>query len=212
MIEVKYITRNTPWHINEQLLNMHQYPMMSLDLETRGVYAKAERKLALKLLAFADVDEARELYHLVAMNNGLSYPSLVEVTHFVFGLSKSSSIILIPENSIQELFIWNWITNYRGKLLIHNALFDLKIMYHRTGLLPNDYEDTALLAKSLTNHSKSWLAKIDLKDIMGKYYSPKWTLIDEYEPENPKDEKFLRYAAIDGAATYYLWELLNESI
>ena len=45
---------------------------------------------------------------------------------------------------------------------------------------------------------------------MVSHYSPKWTLIDEYEPDNPKEEKFLRYAAIDGAATYYLWNLIKQ--
>jgi len=210
VIKVDYTIGSTSWHINKKLMSMNDIPMMSLDLETKGVYSKLERKRALKLLATEDITKKCQNYYLISNNSGLSYPSLVNVTHFVFGISKSSSIILIPENPRQEIIIWKWIVNYQGKLLVHNTLFDLKVMYHRTHAFPKDYEDTALRIKTLINNSKSWKAKIGLKDLMGSHYSPKWTLIDEYEPDNPKEEKFLRYAAIDGAATYYLWNLIKQ--
>ena len=140
----------------------------------------------------------------------MSYPSLVNVSHFVFGLSRKQSIILIVNNEREELNVWNWIRNYKGLLLIHNTLFDLKVMYHRVGCLPEYYEDTQIMAKSLINNSNNWKSKVALKVLMGSHYSPEWTLIDEYEPENPRDPKFLMYTAIDGASTFFLYELLQE--
>jgi hypothetical protein len=146
----------------------------------------------------------------VANNDGLSYPSLIKTTHFVFGTSKYHSIIFIPPTNHLEVMIWNWLRNFRGKLLIHNTLFDLKVMYHRVGDLPHDYEDTALMAKCLINNSDAWRAKVGLKEQMGHLYKSAWSLYDKYEPEDPKNPDFLEYAAIDGAATVYLYELIME--
>ena len=210
MIDVKYEVYTTPWSINEKLVDLTSIPLMSFDIETKGLYSKAQRKEALKLIEQDMSIDNHKMASVVANNSGLSFPSLIETTHFVFGLSKDYSIILIPPTPHMELRIWNWLRNYRGKLLIHNTLFDLKVMYHRIGDLPYDYEDTALMLKTLINNSDVWRAKIGLKDQMGGYYKPEWALFDEYEPENPKAIKFLEYAAIDGAATFFLYLLMQE--
>ena len=80
------------------------------------------------------------------------------------------------------------------------------------GKLPIDYEDPMLLLKTLVNDVDEWQAKVGLKDFMGQYYDPKWTMIDTYDIVNFKDESFLRYCAIDGAATYYGYELIKERL
>jgi hypothetical protein len=140
----------------------------------------------------------------------LSFPSLVNVTHFIFGVSDHESVILICDNHSLELFIWNWIANYRGLLLVHNTLFDLKLMYHRVRKLPRNYEDTQLLAKCLTNNVNIWKCKVGLKDLMGDYYEPAWAMMDVYEPDDPRDIKFLVYCSIDGAATFKLWHDIQD--
>ena len=145
-------------------------------------------------------------------NSGLSYPELIKVTHFVFGISESESVIIICNDTITELKVWNWLSKFKGKLLIHNTLYDLKIMHNRIGVVPEDYEDTQLLAKCLINHALAWKAKVGLKELMADDYDPGWTLIDDYEPEDLKDPRFLRYAAIDGAATFKLWCDINISV
>ena len=207
---VSYSVVSTPWSINEKLAELNSESLMSFDIETKGLYAKEQRKEALALIG-EDLDVKNHgLVSVVANNSGLSFPALVKTTHFVFGTSRQTSIVMVPQNRHMELRVWDWLRNYRGKLLIHNTLFDLKVMYHRIGDLPYDYEDTALMLKTLINNSDVWKAKIGLKDVMGGYYSPAWALFDEYEPEDPKNPKFLEYAAIDGAATYYLYELILE--
>lgn len=211
MIAVSYQVYSTPWSINEKLVELTDNETMSFDIETKGVYSKAQRKEAIMLLEEGHLDEYHhKLVSVVANNSGLSFPSLVETTHFIFGFSRGSSIVIVPPNRHIELRIWDWLRNYRGKLLIHNALFDLKVMYHRIGDLPHDYEDTALMLKTLINNSDVWKAKVGLKDQMADYYSPAWSLFDEYEPDNPKNPKFLEYGAIDGAATFYLYQLILE--
>lgn len=199
--------------INKKLLELVNIPLMSFDIETKGLYSKEERKEAAKLLASGELSlEQHKLASVVANNNGLSFPSLTTTTHFIFGLSKDYSVILIPNSQYFEQVIWNRIKNYQGKLIIHNAGFDLKVMYHRIGELVQDFEDTSIMAKCLINNADSWRAKVGLKELMGSHYSPSWSLYDEYEPEDPADPKFLEYAAIDGAATYFLYELIMENM
>jgi len=205
MINVEFETRITTWSIIDKLADLVDVDHMSFDIETKGLYGKEQRKEALKLLD-ADLDAyTHKLVSVVANNSGLSFPSLVETTHFIFGISESTAVVLVPPNTNTEMMIWNWLCKYQGLLFIHNTLFDLKVMYHRIRCLPKRYDDTALMLKTLINHSDVWKAKIGLKDAMGSYYSPAWALFDEYEPENPRDSKFLEYAATDGAATFKLW-------
>lgn len=208
---VSYSVHSTPWSIHQKLIDLGENSLMSFDIETKGLYGKEQRKEALMLVG-EDLDvKTHGLVSVVAHNNGLSFPSLVRTTHFIFGMSKQTSVVLVPQSLQMEMRIWNWLIDYSGKLLIHNTLFDLKVMYHRVKALPSDYEDTALMLKTLINNSDVWKAKVGLKDVMGEYYSPSWSLFDEYEPENDKDPKILEYAAIDGAATYFLYEMLLEN-
>lgn len=210
-LHVTYKVYNTPWAINERLASLADNNLMSFDIETKGLYPKEQRKEAIKLLEENNLDTYNhKLASIVANNDGLSFPSLIETTHFVFGLDKTCSIILIPPNPHMEIRIWDWLRNYRGKLLIHNTLFDLKVMYHRISDFPHDYEDTALMLKTLINDSDAWKAKVGLKEQMSDYYPPSWSMYDEYEPEDNKNPKFLEYAAIDGAATYFLYQLILQ--
>ena len=148
MIKVTYDCYKTPMSINKKLLELVNIPLMSFDIETKGLYSKEERKEAAKLLAGGELSlEQHKLASVVANNNGLSFPSLTTTTHFIFGLSKDYSVILIPNSWYFEQVIWDRIRNYQGKLIIHNAGFDLKVMYHRIGELVQDFEDTSIMAK-----------------------------------------------------------------
>ena len=207
MIKVKFTVASTMFQIHKVFRELEQHSLLSLDTETRGLYSKEERKEASDYLKNEGIDvDSRTLALVVANNSGLSYPSLVEVTHFVFGLSESESRIIICYDQRTEIAVWNWVAKQNIKFLVHNSLYDLKIMFNRIGKLPKDYEDTQLLAKSFINNAQPWLAKVGLKELMKNDYEPSWTLIDEYEPEDLKEEKFLRYTSIDGAATFKLWE------
>lgn len=209
-INVTYDVYNTPWSIIQELSKLIPEKLMAFDIETAGLYSKEERKLADKLIDKANTVEELKAYRAVASNSGLSFPSVIKTTHFVFGMSREHSKIFISDGSHIEQRIWDWLRHFRGKLLVHNSLFDLKVMFDRTGFLPHDYEDTALMVKSLVNDVDPWRAKVGLKDLMGSYYPPEWALYDKYEPEDLKDETFLQYAATDGAATYYLYELIQK--
>jgi hypothetical protein len=211
MIKVKYDAYSTRYFIDKALNEILPKPELAFDTETRGVYTPEEREEAKQLLKDENLPvDLKSLALLVANNSGLSFPSLVEVTHFVFGITDDYSVILVCDDPVLEKHIWNRIAEYEGVFLIHNTLYDLKIMHDRLGRFPDNYEDTALLAKCLINHANTWRAKVGLKDLMGEEYDPAWALFDEYEPENLRDPKFLLYAATDGAATMNLWGKLQK--
>lgn len=212
MIKVTYDVAATRFNIKKTIKSLSEKEVMSFDTETSGVYPKQDRKLAQKLLdkdPDLTIDQIKS-YRLVAGNSGLSFPSLVSTTHFIFGLSNSHSVILIPDSSHTEMEIWEFVAYHEGLFLIHNALFDLQIMYNRIKKLPKNYVDTAIISKCFVNHVDVWKAKVSLKEMMKDQYDPSWSLYDNYEPENPKDPKFLRYCAIDGCATFNLWEEIED--
>lgn len=208
MIKVTYGVAATRYRILKILRELAEKPVLSFDTETKGVYPKEDRKTAQKLLdrdPDLTVDQIKE-YRMVAGNSGLSFPSLVNTTHFIFGTSRDHSEILLPGSVTTEMLIWDFVKFYEGLMVIHNTLFDLQIMYERVRCLPKNYVDTALVSKCFMNHVDVWKAKISLKELMKDQYDPSWSLYDNYEPDDPKDPKFLKYCSIDGAATFNLWE------
>lgn len=210
-IVVKFEVAGTAWKHNQMLKMLEKEPLLGLDTETSGVYTKQERKQAKLLLSNTSASpKLRRQYSLIANNSGLSFPSLVKVTHFILGICKDYSVVLVTSTPAEELRVWKWISNFQGHLVIHNSLFDLKIMHHRIKKLPKNYTDTALLAKCLLNSANNFDALIGLKELMGNYYKPEWNLFTEYEPENLFDPRFLEYSATDGAALIHLWEDLEE--
>jgi len=109
--------------------------------------------------------------------------------------------------------ICDWVAEYKGKLLIHNTLFDLKLIYHRTGgKLPLDIEDTQLLARTLVNDADDFQCRTGLKVLAGEYYDPSWTNIETYDVVDFKNPAFLKYCAIDACAVWKVWDLIQESI
>ena len=212
-IKVAWRVCDDPTSFDTFFKELESLPIISYDCETQSIYTPEEKKEAKHLLDkhSDDLDpEDKKLSKLVANSSGLSHPAIVKVTHFIFGISESESIILIAYDYATELTIMKWLITYTGKLLVHNSTFDLKLVYDRTQRFPVDYEDTQLLAKCYINDTDEYKARVGLKLLMGDYYDPKWTLIDTYDVEDYLDENFLRYCAIDGASVMLLWEQLQE--
>jgi hypothetical protein len=210
-IEVTYKVYSSEFTIKKALLELNTFKVLSFDLETQSLYSIANKIEAKELLKKDTLDPAfTKLCKQAAHSSGLSNPRLIKATHFIFGTSKESAIILIANSYKIEVKIFEWLAKFTGKVLIWNSLFDLKIMYERVNALPIDYEDPMLLLKSLINDTQAWNCKVGLKDVMAEYYDNKWCLIETYDVKDLKDKNFLRYCSIDAAATFYGWELLQE--
>lgn len=212
-LKIDYDVYSSIYSIKKQLNILFEYERLSFDTETQSLYSKQERKEAQEYLKEHDYNDPYfKDASVVANSDGLSYPSLVKTTHFVFGISRTKSVIFICDTPQKEILVWKELTKYDGLLFLHNTLFDLKIMYQRVQQLPKNYIDTALFVRCFINDVNNWKCKVSLKHLMSEYYDPKWTLMNEYEPEDLKNKNFLDYTAIDGAATFYLAELINEQL
>lgn len=207
LIKVTYDVFTKKSDIQGYLKNLNRKPLLAFDTETRSIYTAEDRAEAKELLKTNSAGSYKELAAVVAESSGLSYPEIIKTTHFMFSESESHSTILVVDDVDLELCIWYSLANYKGKLLVHNAPFDLKILYQRTGKLVKDFEDTQVMAKTLTNHVDIWKSKVGLKDLMASYYPPEWGMMDDYEPEDLLDPKFLLYAATDSAATFKLYHM-----
>ena len=213
-IEVKFKFYTTRYGIAKALDKLADREIMSLDFEVQSIFSVDERTEAKELVKKYQIDLSKEdlrLSKVVARCSGLSHPSITKVTHTIFGLSENESVVLVINDRKTEQYIMDWIVNFKGKLIIHNSLFDLKLVHHRTGRFPKDYDDTQLLARCLVNHTRDWECKTGLKHLMAGYYDPKWQLIESYDIIDFKNKDFLRYCAIDGASTMKLWNDLQEA-
>lgn len=208
-ITVMYETYSTTFSALQRLQDLPH--TLSLDFETQSIYSNEEREEAKQLLKHPDIDRPTErLCKMAANSSGLSFPGITKITHMILGLSSSHSIVIIISSPQMEATLLNWVVQSDHHFIVHNAGFDIKQIYIKTGQFPKDYDDTQLLAKTYINHVEAWKASVGLKELMGQYYDPKWTTIKGYDNENLKDEAFLRYCSIDAAATYLLWEQLQE--
>ncbi len=212
-IKVDYQLFTDSYFLKKLFKKLETYDVLGFDTESSGVYPKIERELANQWINTEKLSvQKRKQYLLIANNSGLSFPNLTRTTHFIFSPTNDFSYIIVCQTLSQEMKVWKWLTTYRGKLLIHNTVHDLQIMYDRVKQFPHDYEDTMLLSKCFINNCDVWKAKVGLKDLMGSQYDPAWALFDQYEPEEVYDTKFIEYAAIDGAAVFGLWNDIQEHI
>jgi len=214
IIHVNYEVASTSYTIGQVLRKLSDKPILAFDTEVRSIYSNKEIKEAKELLKDT-INMNRDLINelkLIAGSSGLSYPKITKVTHFIFSYEQSNSYILIPNSPQEEIRIWNWLANYTGKTLVWNSLFDMKIMYERIQKLPIDLEDPMLMLRTLINDVDSWKCRTGLKEFVGSYYDPKWSLMEDYTNENYKDKTFLQYCATDTSALLLAYELIcNES-
>lgn len=213
-VEVEQVLHTSSYGIRKNIPKLlENCELLSFDCETRSVYNKEEIAEAKTYLKGSDPsDKLYKHARVVAESSGLSYPSIVKTTHFIFGESKNKVHTVICNSPEMEIFLWNLVANYEGKFLVHNSLFDFKLCYQRTGRLPKNFTDTALFVKCLINHVNIWKSKVGLKDLVGDYYPPSWSLYNDYEPINLKDEKFLTYCSYDGSGVWVLYELIQEEL
>lgn len=144
-------------------------------------------------------------------SDGLSHPSLANITHFSLAWSETDAMIFITDTPKMRKIIFNWLVNTDIKQVWHNASFDFQhIFHHMDGRLPKNYEDTQILAKSILNHVNVFKSKVGLKELMGYKYGSWAVSSDSFHLSRMYDEDVIRYAGIDACATYALWEEMQE--
>jgi DNA polymerase I-like protein with 3'-5' exonuclease and polymerase domains len=207
--KVNYNVVSTPY----QFINMvNKLPnLISCDFETSSIYSEDYKAYCKQRLETEDLS-AKEVIELekIIDSSGLDYPGIVRITHLSIGISPTKAIVAVVNDSYMDNLICQVLANTTKTTVWHNAGFDLKIIMHRTDKVPENYEDTYLMAKALTNHVDNWRYPLGLKDLMKHQFS-EWAMDKtEFTYENRLNPKMLEYAAIDACATYQLYLDLQE--
>ena len=209
---VNYKSTNNIVEANKWLRELP--PVVACDFEAASKYTDEEKEvLQQELDALEDQNSlySHELRQKIN-SDGLSHPSLSQVTHISIAWSESDALVIITDTPKLRARVFNWIVTTNCMQIWHNASFDLKIVHYFTGLFPKDFEDSQLLAKTILNHVDTFKAKTGLKDLMG-YKGGAWAVAADYfNLSQMYNEDLLLYAATDAVMTYTLWEELQQHL
>lgn len=187
-------------------------PLVACDFEVASRFTETEKEqFKLQLETEIDFDTARQLKQYIA-SDGLSHPSLTALTHLSIAWSESDAIVIILRNDSIRRLVLRWLVTTDRIQIWHNFSFDGKLIYYHTGKFPKRYEDSQQLAKSIVNHVDTFKARTGLKELCAHKYG-KWAVsADNFTIEQMFNEDVIEYAAIDSAATYWLWEALQRHL
>lgn len=196
----------------EWLNNLPADQPIACDFETASMWTKAQRKDFESKAKYATKWVSVKLKQKSA-TSGLSHPALTHLTHFSCAVSRTEAFVIILDTDEMRQALLEWLVEDTHMQIWHNLSFDGRhIMYH-TGKLPQHYEDSQILAKTLLNHVNTYIARTGLKELMGWEYGS-WAISDEvdFELDNMYDERMLKYACIDAMATFGLWEDIQTQL
>jgi DNA polymerase I-like protein with 3'-5' exonuclease and polymerase domains len=210
IISVSYKSTSNAYTASRWLSSLP--PLIACDFETAVKYTPQELALFREELE-TNPPKERAIYLQAALKaDGLSHPSHTTLTHFSCATSEDTAFVLILDSMTMIRYLLNFLVTTPIKQIWHNASFDLRHIHYHTHKFPIDFEDTQLLTKSLLNHVETYQSSAKLKELVGFKYGPWGISSDNFDRAHRYDEEVLKYAATDAAATYYLWQHLQNHI
>ena len=143
---------------------------------------------------------------------GLEHPSREEITMYSFGIDDETAFVISNESKAMQDMVMNFLITTDKTILIHNFQFDGKWIRFLTGEYPKNYQDSQLLAWTYLNHAEVYKAKVGLKALASEIYRDWAVAKDMFAIEYKYDEQLIRYAGIDAAATWYVWNKYTELV
>lgn len=210
-ITVTYRATSSAYEANKLLAEISKYPTIAWDLEIASRYSEEELAKYQAILDDKSSTKARLIEAQGILNStALDHPYHTVVTHCSIAISESEAYVFIMDNEAILRLVFNYLVTTTQVQVLHNSSFDFKHLYYHTGKFPKNYEDTALLAKTLLNHVDTWKASVKLKELAGRWYGD-WALsADNFVSEQMYETQMLLYSAVDSAATYKLFTFINE--
>lgn len=190
---------------------LHSCPsIVALDFEVASKYTIEEKKEFEEILVTLEDPEDIRLMQQAIHSDGLSHPSLTKITHLSLAYEDDKGFVFIFDNAAIERLILNWLVTTNRLQIWHNASFDFKQIFYRTGRFPKNYEDTMLMAKNILNHAENNKSEVGLKKLMGTLFGS-WGLSEDYFTlEQMHNDTVLRYATTDACATFRCYTDLQK--
>ena len=187
--------------------------LFAADFEVASKFtAKEKEHIKYKLDNYRLKDENERILLQQLTSDGWSHPSLTVITHLSIGWSDRDSYVIICDSPAIRNLVYQFLITTPKQQLWHNAVFDFKHISYHTGVLPSNYIDTQLLAKSILNDADSFKDRTSLKELMGYAYGD-WAISKEdFTLEEMWSESMIKYAATDSPATYKLYHDILEDL
>lgn len=210
-IQVNYEYTNNLYKAKKWLQGLPD--LFAADFEVASKFtAKEKEHIKYKLDNYHLKDESERILLQQLTSNGLSHPSLTVITHLSIGWSDRDSYVIICDSPAIRNLVYQFLITTPKQQLWHNAVFDFKHIFYHTGVLPSNYIDTQLLAKSILNDADSFKDRTSLKELMGYAYGD-WAISKEdFTLEEMWSESMIKYAATDSPATYKLYHDILEDL
>ena len=209
-IVVNYEYTNNLYKAKQWLNNLPD--LFAADFEVASKFTKKQKEvLKLRLENCYNNEKQRILLQQIT-SDGLSHPSLTYITHLSIGWTdRDSYVIVCDTEQIRELIL-NFLVTTNKLQLWHNSVFDFKHIKYHTNVIPLNYLDTQLLARSILNDANSFNDRTSLKELMSYAYG-EWALSkDDFTLEEMWSESMIKYAATDSPATYKLYHDILEDL
>ena len=156
----------------------------------------------------------------------LSLPQFNHLTMVTLGWNLTKSIVIVFKDKQITDYVLNWLVTTSCRQVYHNATFDVRHIHYHTGKLPNNIEDSQLLAAVYRNHVDSDQRKSGLKEL-AQYPYLDWATdkssfelyVDSSDYNNPNMHYYgsnptpymynlplIYYCSIDACATKFVWD------
>lgn len=210
-IQVNYEYTNNLYKAKKWLQGLPN--LFAADFEVASKFtAKEKEHIKYKLDNYHLKDESKRILLQQLTSDGLSHPSLTVITHLSIGWSDRDSYVIVCDNPAIRNLVYRFLVTTPKQQLWHNAVFDFKHIFYHTGVLPSNYIDTQLLAKSILNDADSFKDRTSLKELMGYAYGD-WAISKEdFTLEEMWSESMIKYTATDSPATYKLYYDILEDL
>ena len=203
-IKVNYEYTNNLYKAKQRLDNLPE--LFAVDFETASKFTLKEKEvIKYRLDNYKLSFEQRRVLLQQLTSDGLSHPSLTVITHLSVGWSDRDSYVIVCDSPAIRNLVYQFLTTTPKQQLWHNAVFDFKHIFYHTGVLPSNYIDTQLLAKSILNDADSFKDRTSLKELMGYAYGD-WAISKEdFTLEEMWSESMIKYTATDSPACFKLY-------
>lgn len=212
LIHVSYESTSSAYKANQILRELEKQPLIACDFEVATRYTPAERLLMEEELLTSPPKRRRIELESTLAATALDHPSHTVLTHLSVATSESEGYVFILDNPKITNRILSFLTTTTVKQIWHGASFDFRQIHYRTGKFPIDYEDTQILAKTILNHVDNSQSLTGLKHLAGHRYGAWGLSADNFDLSHMYDPQMLLYSAIDAAATYWLWNSINNHL
>jgi hypothetical protein len=212
-IKVSYKSTNSAYKANQFLQEIAQHDLFAADFEAAVRYTKSELESFRKALEDDSLSKRQRAYYESRLSaTALGHPFHVTLTHCSIAINDHEGYVFILDNPKITARILQFLITTPIKQLWHNASFDFKHIFYRTGKMPLNYEDTQIYAKTILNHVEVHKAGTGLKQLAGKWYGAWGISEDLFTLDQMYDEKMLLYAATDACATFKLYNSINDYV